>query len=277
MANKIYFYDEDYFKNINSEEKGYFLGFLYADGYVNDIGYNNYVELTLSIIDEYILEKFLKLIKSNRKIYKINNKYSRIIINSKKIVNDLKKYGCVNNKTHNLKFPNNINEKYFKHIIRGYFDGDGCVWLTNNTYHLQFTGNIDFLYGIENYLLKNLNIKKKDHYSPCNRNRKNNIRALKYGGNQIVTKIFNLLYKDSTIYLKRKYEKFLIAKENIKEKNHIVFYKGIEYDSYNKGKLIDIIQNKTIFNRDIISSRLIRGWTVDEIINNNNNTNLILE
>ena len=32
MANKIYFYDEDYFKNINSEEKGYFLGFLYADG-----------------------------------------------------------------------------------------------------------------------------------------------------------------------------------------------------------------------------------------------------
>ena len=278
MANKIYYYNDNFFKNIDSEEKAYFLGLLYADGYINDIGYNCYVELTLQTEDEYILKKFLSSLESNRKIKIIKKKkyqYSRIIINSKKIVNDLKNMGCTNKKTHTLIFPTKINDKYVHHLIRGFFDGDGCIWRVNNTntFHMQFTGNVDFLNGIENFLIKNLNVDKKKHYSPCNKNRKDNIRALKYGGNQIVSKIFELLYDNSTIYLNRKYFKFLDAKNNIKEKNHIVSYNGIIYDSYNKSKLIDIIQNTTNLNRDMISSRLIKGWTVEKILNNN----LILE
>lgn len=269
MANKKYFYNDNFFEKIDSEEKAYFLGLLYADGYVNDNGYNNYVELTLQNEDEYILEKFLIAINSNRNISKIkNNKYSRIIINSKKIVNDLNNLGCVNKKTHLLKFPQNIDDNYLHHMIRGYFDGDGSIWKNNgsNMYLMQFTGNIDFLIGIENFMLKNINIDKKKHFSPCNRNRKNNIRALKYGGNQLLSKIYHLLYNDSKVYLIRKYNKFLLAIKNIKEKNHIVEYDGIIYDSYNKDKLITIIQNKTKLNRDIISSKLIKGYSVDEII-----------
>ncbi len=270
MAHKIYYYNDDFFEVINSEEKAYYLGLLYADGYINDIGYNSYVELTLQIEDKYILELFLSTLNSNRVPSEIKNgKYSRIVLNSKKIVDDLKNFGCINKKTHFLKFPSNIEHKYLHHLIRGYFDGDGCIWQNkiDNQYHISFTGNIDFLIGIEEYILGNLLLDKKKHYSPCNRNRKNNIRALKYGGNQIITKIFDLLYKDSTIYLHRKHEKFINAKNNIKEKNHIISYNGITYDSYNKDKLIDIIENKTTYNRDVISSRLIKGWTVEELIN----------
>ena len=176
MANKIYYYNDNFFEKIDNEEKAYFLGFLYADGYVNDIGYNCYVELTLQNSDEYILDKFLNSLESNRKISRIRDKkYSRLIINSKKIVSDLKKLGCVNKKTHLLKFPTNIDSIYYPHIIRGFFDGDGCISCTNNQYSIQFTGNVDFLTGIENFILKNTNIDKKDHFSPCNRNRKNNI------------------------------------------------------------------------------------------------------
>ena len=154
-------------------------------------------------------------------------------------------------------------------MIRGYFDGDGCIWKSDNSYHIQITGNVDFLIGVENYLLKHLDIDKKKNYSPCNRNRKNNIRALKYGGNHITTKIFELLYDDSKIFLERKYDKFISAKNSMKEKNHVVQYNEIVYDTYNKTKLIDIIQKKTGFNRDIISSRLIKGWSPEEIINSN--------
>ena len=42
MASKKYFYDDNYFEKIDSEDKAYYLGFLYADGYVNNVGYNNY-------------------------------------------------------------------------------------------------------------------------------------------------------------------------------------------------------------------------------------------
>jgi len=269
MANKIYYYDDDFFKNIDSEEKAYYLGFLYADGYINDIGYNCYVELTLQKEDEYILEKFLNILKSNRKIIRIrNDKYSRIIINSKEIVKDLKNMGCINKKTHKLIFPQNIDKNLIHHMIRGYFDGDGCIWHKRGTndYQFQITGNVDFISGIENYLLCHLNIDKKEHYSPCNKNRKNNIRALKYGGNQITTKICELLYADSTIYLSKKYEKFLLAKKNIKEENRIVVFEGNSYDLYNKSKLINIIQERINVKNYTISSRMKKGWTPEKII-----------
>lgn len=269
MVMKKYYYDENFFNEIDSEEKAYFLGLLYADGYVNDKGYRSDIVLTLKIDDEYILEKFLNVLKSNRKPYryKLNDgEYSKIIINSKKMINDLKKYGCVNNKTHILKFPNNISYDYIHHMIRGYFDGDGSI----SGGIITFTGNVEFLVGIENFILEHLNIKKKLHYSPCNGNRVNNIRALKYGGNRIVTNIFDLLYKDSSIFLERKYAKLNSIKNSEKNINHVIEYNGIIYDSYNKGKLIDlIVETTTSFTRKSISNKLIYGWSVDEIINNN--------
>jgi hypothetical protein len=264
---KKYYYNDDFFENIDSEVKAYYLGFLYADSYINDK--ENYVDLTLHKDDEYILTMFYKHLESNRKFIRIrNDRHSRLVICSKKIVNDLIKLGCTSRKSFTLKFPENIDYKYIPHMIRGYFDGNGCIWNKKNAYEyrLQFTGCIYFLSGVEKYFLENLDIDKKDHYCNCNKNRCENVKTLKYGGNQIVTKIFNLLYKDATIYLIRKHDKFLIARDNIKEKDHIVIYNGITYDSYNKTKLIDIIQSKTSFNRDIISVRLIKGWSVNEII-----------
>ena len=266
---KCYFYDENFFTEIKSEEQAYFLGLLYADGYINNKKNRNEIIITLKSEDEYILKRFLDVLHSNRGVikYKLNDReYSRIIINSRKMVFDLEKYGCVNNKTNILMFPNNINNNYIHHMIRGYFDGDGSI----SGKIIKFTGNIDFLVGIENFLLSKLNIKKKSHYSPCNKNRVDNIRELKYGGNRVVTNIFDILYEDATIFLSRKYLKLLKIKKSKKNHNHIIEYNEIIYDSYNKGKLIDLIMRKTNqFTRKSISNKLIYGWTVDEIINNN--------
>lgn len=269
MARKIYFYNDDFFENIDSEKKAYFLGLLYADGYINDIGHNCYVELTLLKNDEYILYEFLRALESNRNVVRIkNDTYSRIIINSKKIVNDLKQLGCINKKTKILKFPTNIDEKYVHHLIRGYFDGDGSIWCHSNgrQYYIQFTGCIDFLSGIDEYISSHSNINKKNHYISCNRNRCEKIKALKYGGNYIVKKILDLLYYESTIFLNRKHEKYLSAVSSIIEKNHVVYYDNIMYDITNKSDLINIIHNKTGFPKYTISSKLIKGYKPDEII-----------
>lgn len=142
---KKYYYNEDFFNEINTESKAYFLGLLYADGYINDK--LKYVELTLHKDDCEIINQFIVELKSNRKpVFIKNKKYCRIIINSEKMVNDLIVLGCTNNKTHTLKFPNNISDKLMHHMIRGYFDGDGSIWCTakRNQYNVQFDGNHDF-------------------------------------------------------------------------------------------------------------------------------------
>lgn len=58
-SNKVnsrkFYCDENSFSEINSEESAYWLGFMYADGYVTKEGY---VGLALSIIDKDHLEKF---------------------------------------------------------------------------------------------------------------------------------------------------------------------------------------------------------------------------
>ena len=58
-----YNYNEKYFEEINTERKAYWLGFLYADGYIEPIYRKEKIkayriEVGLSIIDKNTLEKF---------------------------------------------------------------------------------------------------------------------------------------------------------------------------------------------------------------------------
>src|SRR5690606_24292057 len=64
-SNLKYAQDNDFFKNIDTEEKAYWLGFLYADGYITQ---NNQLRINLSIEDENHLLKFYNSINSNRSI-----------------------------------------------------------------------------------------------------------------------------------------------------------------------------------------------------------------
>lgn len=116
-------FNEDFFENIDSEEKAYMLGFISADGYI--VG-----ERTLCINlhnkDEEILIRFCDLLNSEYKIFNKGDCYRVLQLNSKKMVNDLSKYGVVQNKTGNLKIPS-IKHNLIRHYIRGVFDGDGHV------------------------------------------------------------------------------------------------------------------------------------------------------
>jgi hypothetical protein len=137
-----YYYNENYFTQIDTEEKAYWLGFLYADGYIEPIYRKQKIKAMRAVIglqeaDRNHLEKFLIHIESNAPITQnitiLNHKnyYSnRVRINNTKMCKDLIKLGCVNNKSLILKFPNDdiIPKHLIRHFIRGYFDGDGCVY-----------------------------------------------------------------------------------------------------------------------------------------------------
>jgi len=196
--------NDDYFETIDNEHKAYWLGFMYADGY-NNQDKNNF-SLCLKEDDIESLEQFKKDLSYNGKILVHKVHYRRLFISSKKLSNDLSKCGCIQNKTFYITFPDEsiLPIELRNHFIRGYFDGDGSIWFdkSKNNYKGQFVGTFDFLTSINNIIdIGNRKVRKAN-------NRNNGIYRLDYGGNLNMLKLKDYLYKDATIYMKRKYNRF---------------------------------------------------------------------
>lgn len=194
-----YSIDKDFFKIINTEEKAYILGFLYADGY-NQVT-KKQIRITLQRGDEDILKKINKALKHNKPLYILkNNTVIDLSINSKDMSLDLEKLGCVQNKTFKITFPyEHLSKDLIRHFIRGYFDGDGCISINKkNDVQLNITGNSIFISQIQDILVNELNITKTklQYYR--------NVCGMYYHGKNICLKVLDYLYKDSKISLKRK-------------------------------------------------------------------------
>ena len=65
IANKKYDVNENYFSSIEGEERAYWLGFLYADGYVRIKGKSGQLTLKLSSKDRDHIVLFNKCLESN--------------------------------------------------------------------------------------------------------------------------------------------------------------------------------------------------------------------
>lgn len=135
-----YTYDTSYFENINTEEKAYWLGFIYADGYVSESRRGKEFGIELQIGDISHLKKFNKSISGNIKVstrardrsnsnfIKANKTEScSLRLYREKIIDDLISWGVTPNKTYENKSIPPIPHSLVRHFIRGYFDGDGCV------------------------------------------------------------------------------------------------------------------------------------------------------
>lgn len=208
--------NEKFFKVIDTEHKAYWLGFLYADGYVckkhDKKGHEKggSVELCLQAKDKYHIQNFLLDIESNapiadRKINLEGKQYyaNRVCISSVKVVDDLIYHGCFENKSLILQPPTTVPKNLIHHFIRGYFDGDGCVCFYPHryTYGYSILGTKDFLEyiaqesGIPSY--KIISFKHKNCYE------------LKTFSKKSAEIFHNYIYKDKSIYLERKYQKSL--------------------------------------------------------------------
>lgn len=131
----------DFFKKW-SPEMAYVLGFLYADGDIEDVRKSSRTQyITFGSKDKKILESIKvamgsehnincrashEFISPNGKKYECL-KFYRLRIGSKKMFYDLLKLGLTPRKSLTIKFPNNIPSDCFSHFARGYFDGDGCI------------------------------------------------------------------------------------------------------------------------------------------------------
>ena len=225
-----YSLNESFFEKIDSEEKAYILGFTYADG--NNKSQKSGLMFTLNAKDVEILEKIRRAMGSNAKIFIkdtpdfTNGKAAHIDFNSRKISMDLIKNGAPPNKTYKIVFPSFLDEELIPHFIRGYFDGDGCIWngkrkimtvkdttrkngYRNRIVHnvkFTITSNTDFIIGLQKVLVEKLGLNK----NKLNYRRKDNknIATLEYSGRKNIKKLYDYMYADATIFLERKYKKF---------------------------------------------------------------------
>lgn len=210
---KKYNLDENYFDKIISPNQAYWLGFLYADGCILVRKRNNrktYVlEVSLSIVDTLHLEKFKMCLKSNSPVKTkiINNNYEscRLQICNTKICEDLIKLGCTPRKSLTLTFPteNQLPRNLIPHFIRGYLDGDGCVYNGEHGCSISLIGTNEFLNSIQDIVNKELGLTKTKI------SKKGNAYQCQWKGIGNFKTWFDYLYNYNDImYLQRKFEKF---------------------------------------------------------------------
>lgn len=218
-ASRKYHCNEDFFEKIDTEEKAYWLGFLYADGYLCKNKTQLMVGIALSSKDKDHLKKFNKSIESTYPIhtyhsckgYSNDTEYCRIVITSRKMFNDLKTHGVIEHKTLILEPPNLSNDLY-KHFIRGYLDGDGCITshLQKNKitpqYFIKIVGTDQILQFIKEFIEKNNCAIIHKFYK---RHDTDIVSNIDFGGNKQVKKFLDLLYKNASIYLDRKYDRYI--------------------------------------------------------------------
>lgn len=218
-ANSKYYFNEKFFNKIDTEEKAYWLGFLMADGYISKSNNSYKIGLTLSTCDYTHLEKLNKSLESNHPIKTYEptkssyskNSYSRIIYYSEIMFNDLLKYNLVEHKT-NILIPPSISllGNHTSDFIRGYFDGNGSIAHTNteknNSYAFKLVSTKNFLDFVNNYIKEKLGFSANKYYK---RKDYQEVMSLEFSGNLKTQKILDLLYKNATIYLNRKYQRYL--------------------------------------------------------------------
>lgn len=210
-------FDKSYFNAINSSEKAYWLGFLYADGYII---YNSKLAtyelgIELNSKDDYILKKLSENLGG---VHNVEYKHSKKSFNgydyetdscvlrvySKQICDDLISLNVVPNKTNSNLFP--ICDNYFFDFLRGFLDGDGCIYVDHrNHIMVNFTNaNDDFLFYINNKVNDLIGIsgsiyKEKDK----------KYRLIYFRQDDIRTLLDNIYENISDSFLIRKYDIYM--------------------------------------------------------------------
>ncbi len=216
-----------FFKSWNSDMV-YILGFTCADGCV----YGRTLSWELSNkfeSDKLLLERFNRELSSNYQIEERLHSF-RLRLNSVLLVDSLKEYGIVPNKTKTLTFPK-VPDAFLKHFIRGFFDGDGWISLRkepgNKEINVGFVnGSKAFIEVLVNHLtektsVRNFNLRTRKKTT------KKGVESIYYSVefySQNAYEIIRYLFDDLTpndLFLTRKYEKQLVARKLFEESRKI--------------------------------------------------------
>ena len=202
----------EYFDTIDTEMKAYMLGFIIADGNVSI--HNNQYSLKIKIQrqDRYLLEKLLEELDCTNAITdtrekttfaKTEHDYSGISITSRHLVESLINLKVIPAKTGYEEMPV-ILKHLERHMIRGFFDGDGIACCTDKNHAFGFVGNgfitqqiLQMIGGEWEQVTQHPHWITKNLYQTTT-SKESRIKHL-----------YHYMYDNSSFYLVRKHDKFL--------------------------------------------------------------------
>jgi len=212
-----YMVDETFFDVIDTPEKAYWAGFILADGFIHRVKGQlpGGVGIRLASVDRGHLEKFKTALSSDHPIrHEVSNPSpgnivqgrhpsDKIVIYSIKLAASLGRLGIVPAKSKIVEPYLDFPKELHRHYWRGAVDGDGCIFFHNISWGVNLVGTKAVVDAFKAFLLAN-GVLSNAQVLP-----KQSIFSFTVAGSRVSKQVADLLYKDATIYLDRKYEKYL--------------------------------------------------------------------
>lgn len=257
------FVNDNFLDEIDSENKSYFLGLMFADGFL----LKNKVCLKLKKDDSYLIEEVFSKFTNGYNLSKDKNSKS-IQITSTKLVKKLIELGCTERKTNNDFKVIELKDDLFRHYLRGYFDGDGSISLRKSrpnqvqiyicSIHKKFLEELKT--KLNNYNINCLVFKESRKGKPMKTPQGKillnckDMYTLRFGTHIDRIKLFEFLYKDCSIKLDRKYKIFSEYYANT----------VLTLESKNS-KAVQRIEGETIINYQLLSKNVFKcGKEINE-------------
>jgi hypothetical protein len=196
-------FKSDYFNKINTKEKAYWLGFLYADGYLEFINAKiSRLGIEINKKDEILIERFAKAIGFNLKYkhYRKRNECVYIRLANMELVNDLKSHGLMEKKCRKLRLPRLNNYELYLAFLLGYYDGDG-----NQGSTAIVSSNLVLLEQIKQKFNVPYRVRSKEPFKD------------KYFYLTLGVELFNKMMDNYELSLPRKRRRFMTTEERIKK------------------------------------------------------------
>lgn len=201
--NALYNIDYQYFDNIDCEHKAYWLGFLLADGHVND----RCIMLGLQKKDIDIIQKFKDDLKAEYPIRENKDGNPVLTITCKSMCSTLISYGFHHRKSWDFdisKILEVVPKEYENHFVRGMFDGDGSIryykydYQKVPFYHLGYTGLKNVCEYVGSRFHIDTLVDEGNHFT----------YTLRTHNPKVIIDVYHYLYNNATIYMQRKYDTF---------------------------------------------------------------------
>jgi hypothetical protein len=223
-----HFFNEEFFRTIDTPEKAQILGFIYADGCLTTRGHH--ISMFLHHQDKEYLEKIKNIVAYKGDLIYREARYAMkpgkimswsqpqygLNLNSKIMYNDLLNLGlCPRKSWEDLHIPD-IPKHLIKFFILGVLEGDGGM-CTMKPYRgdykhrnsrcikrsVYWCGCVTLMTEISNYIFQELGLKANIQ----DIKRKNTLRYIRYTNFKDTTLLISWLYEGSTLRMERKFSK----------------------------------------------------------------------